>query len=321
MNLAYLPRLLCLAFASFFLVHLAAGLAVSLVAPGAIRLAERMRPRVAARLMLTLRLLPVGFALFVVAGLCVPSYLRLEPDAAAEPIGIVCLAAALAGIAIGGTSIARGVRAIARSIRYIRHCERTGRRTRPSVWVIDEADPLVALAGIVHPRLIISQAVVRALSPAQLAAVLRHERAHRIAHDNLKRLFVVLAPDAFPFARGLRGVERAWVRFAEWAADDLAVAGDSGRSLSLAAALVRVARMSQGRQPAPVASSLLGDTADLASRVERLLRESPVSEQTQGSLYVLAGGAVFAAAGLLAAVMLNPAALSTVHQVLEQLIQ
>lgn len=321
MNLAYLPRLFCLALASFFLIHLAAGLALSLVAPAAIRLAERMRPRAAARLLLSLRLLPAGFALFVVAALCVPSYLRLEPDATAEPIGIVCLAAALAGIALWGTSLAGGVRAIAGSIRYIRHCERTGQRTRPSVWVIDESEPLVALAGIVHPRLIISRAVIRALSPDQLAAVLRHERAHRIAHDNLKRLLLVLAPDVFPFARGVREVQRAWVRFAEWAADDLAVAGDSGRSLSLAAALVRVARMSQGRPPAPVSSSLLGDSADLAARVERLLRDSPVEEQPRASLYLLGSGVVFAAAVFFVAVMLQPAALSAVHQVLEQLIQ
>jgi hypothetical protein len=320
MNLPYLPRLFCLALASFFLVHLAAGLAVSLVGPAAIRVAERMRPRLAARLLLSLRLLPVGFGLFVVAGLCVPSYLRLEPLASAEPIGIACLAAALSGMAVWGISMARSVRAIVRSIRYDRHCEQTGRRTRPSVWVVDKPDPPVALAGIVYPRLIISRAVVRALSCDQLAAVLRHERAHRISHDNLKRLLVILAPDAFPFTKGLKAVERAWVRFAEWAADDLAVAGDSGRSLSLAAALVRVARMSHGQQPSPVASSLLGHSADLAARVDRLLRESQVEEQPCAA-WVVAGGAVFAVAGFWAAVILDPAALSAVHQLLEQIIQ
>ena len=65
-------------------------------------------------------------------------------------------------------------------------------------------------------------------------------------------------------------MEHGWSRLAEWAADDRAVNGSRRRSLALASALVRVARM--GASPsAPLTTSLLGSREDLAARVERLL--------------------------------------------------
>ena len=65
----------------------------------------------------------------------------------------------------------------------------------------------------------------------------------RNSADNFKRLLLLLAPDALPFLRGSAAVERAWLRFTEWAADDSAVNQDAACSLSLAEALVRVARL------------------------------------------------------------------------------
>ena len=76
----YLPRLLCLCLAAFFVIHFLVGLAVAVSGPAAVRAARRMRPRSAARFLLVLRLLPALLALFLVAGLCIPSYLWLEPD-------------------------------------------------------------------------------------------------------------------------------------------------------------------------------------------------------------------------------------------------
>src|SRR5437763_4852832 len=89
--LAYPLRLLCLCLAAFFLVHLAMGLVVLAITPAAVRRAQRMSPRLATRWLLTLRLVPLACSLFVVAAFCVPSYLWLEPQAAAEQAGLVCL--------------------------------------------------------------------------------------------------------------------------------------------------------------------------------------------------------------------------------------
>jgi hypothetical protein len=184
--------------------------------------------------------------------------------------------------------------------------------------VVEGSSPFLVLAGVLHPRLIISRPVVNALPSGQLAAALRHEQAHRASRDNLKRLLLLLAPDVFPGWRGFSGLERLWNRFTEWAADDEAVDGDSQRSLSLASALVRVARMGACPQTAPLVTSLLADNADLAERVERLLRAVPVEaiSEPRSNGPMLAG---LASTVLILTVMLQPATLSSVHRLLEYL--
>ena len=104
----YLLRLLCLCLAAFFVIHSVVGLLVALSGPAAVRIARRMRPRSAGRFLLALRLLPAALALFVVAGLCVPSYLWLEPEINAEEVGAACLAAAVLAAALWTISTARG---------------------------------------------------------------------------------------------------------------------------------------------------------------------------------------------------------------------
>src|ERR1035437_10061941 len=113
----YLLRLLCLCLAAFFVIHSVTGLVVAASGPAAGRAARGMRPRSAGGFLLALRLLPAALALFVVAGLCVPSYLWLEPETNAEEVGAGCLAAAILAAALWTLSTARGVRAAARSSR------------------------------------------------------------------------------------------------------------------------------------------------------------------------------------------------------------
>src|ERR1039457_4972341 len=122
----YLLRLLCLCLAVFFVIHSVLGLVVALSGPAGVRAARRMRPRSAGKFLLALRLLPALLALFVVAGLCVPSYLWLEPETSAEELGAGCLAAAILAAAVWAISTARGLHAMARSVRHTRSCERLG---------------------------------------------------------------------------------------------------------------------------------------------------------------------------------------------------
>jgi Zn-dependent protease with chaperone function len=260
-----------------------------------------------------LRLLPAAGAAFIVVAVCLPSYLWLEPEAPTERVGFGCLSVALLGTAMWSISIARGLRAAAGSRRFLRNCQRAGRPTRlpgehTDVWIVDSTAPLLALGGIVRPRLIISRGVASALSAEQLAAALRHERAHWTARDNLKRLCILLTPSILPFAGGSRTLERGWRKFAERAADDRAVSGSAHRSVALAAALVRVARMTADA----------GDTDALAERVDRLLREAPPSPAPQPML-ALSGILLIAAS--LAVAILQPAALYSVHVALEHLVE
>src|SRR5262249_40710343 len=134
------------------------------------------------------------------------------------------------------------------------------------------------LAGILHPRVLVARRVLQTLTPQQLAVALRHEEAHRASRDNLKRLLLILCPGLLPFAGGFRKLECQWLRLTEWAADDHAVNGDPRRSLTLAEALIRVARLNPMICSAPIFHGLLDE--DFEARLARLLHPSPeVKEQ------------------------------------------
>ena len=124
---------------------------------------------------------------------------------------------------------------------------------------------------------------MNALPAEQLAAALRHEEAHRVSRDNLKRLLLLLTPGLLPGLHGFHAIERGWARFTEWAADDEAVAGDAHLSLYLAAALVRIARMGGAPAPSPLATSFLGDSRELSARVDRLLSPAPAAPARTGN--------------------------------------
>jgi hypothetical protein len=320
-NLPYWPRLVCASLAVFFLLNGALGAAVSLVAEMSIRAVGRMKAARAARMLFVLRMVPCGVSALVVTCLCVPSYMWLEPAGVSERVGVWCLGAALAGAGVWAASAARAWGALVRSWAYVRYFRAQGREVMVAedgapVWVVERGAPPVALAGTVRPRVVVSEAVLGALSSAELSAALRHERAHAAARDNLKRLCLLLAPGCLPGWRGLGKVERAWRRFAEWAADDSAAARDERQSLCLAAALVRVSRMNAGARPPVLASSLLGDGSDLQARVERLLSGVP-HESARGRGWRMA----CAGAAMMAAAMLQPVTLRLAHRLMEMLIE
>jgi Zn-dependent protease with chaperone function len=326
MILPYLARLVCLCLAAFFLVHVALGLAVSLLSPWAIRIAGRLAPVYGARLLLGLRLFPAAFAIFVVAGLCTPSYLYLEPQGAPEEMGVACMVAAMAGLAAWSFSVTRASRAIVRSARHIRECRERGREVRlpgerPTAWVIESNAPCVMLTGMFRPRIVVSRAVLAALSAEQLSAVIRHERAHGIHRDNLNRLLLLLAPGVLPWASGYRTLEQAWAKLSEWAADDRAVAGQTRRSLSLAAALVRVARLGSAAPAPALATSLMADGADLSERVDRLLNPSLRAAPSRDREPILIASASLLLTGALIAMVAHPVTLHSAHECLEFLIQ
>src|ERR1700737_2470087 len=92
MTLPYLFKLLCLFLASFFLIHLALAILISVATPAAMRITARMKSSMAARGLFLMRMFPAGFGIFIVAGVCVPSYLRLEPrTGTSEEVGLLCM--------------------------------------------------------------------------------------------------------------------------------------------------------------------------------------------------------------------------------------
>ena len=325
MILPYLLRLTCLCFASFFVLNSAAGLLVRFFSPSAIRFAESKSPRAAARFLIVLRLLPFALAALFVLALCVPSYLWLEPAAAPERVGLFCVVLGLLGAATWLISIARAAYSLAASSRHNQLCRLAGEEIRvpgetSSLVIVENEAPLLALSGLLRPRLLISRSVFHALSAEELDTALAHEQSHRRSRDNTKRFLLLLAPDIFPFVRSLRTLEFTWSKYAEWAADDEAAAGDSHRAVSLAAALVQVARMGSGPRLPFLTTSLLACDRDLSSRVDRLLHAVPSARTALNPASPQLRLAGFLLAGSLTALLLVPFALSSVHELLELLV-
>jgi beta-lactamase regulating signal transducer with metallopeptidase domain len=323
MILPYTLRLLCLCFASFFLIHTALGLAVWTATAGATRLGDSMRPRSGARFLLALRLLPVTAAALAVAGLCVPSYLWLETNEATERVGFVCCAMAVLGLFLCASGAFRAVRALVISMWRSRECKLEGltQQEKPMPRTVLNSDtPVLVLTGLVRPHVVVSRRILETLSSDELEIALEHEHAHHHSRDNLKRLAVLFAPEILPFSRSFTRLDRSWAKLIEWAADDEATRGDSRRSVSLAGALVQVARMGAVPEVSPLSSSFLGNDRELSARVNRLLGLTPIREAAPRRARMVLG--VTALVTLIAIIaVVHPSTLLSVHRLLEQLIR
>jgi Zn-dependent protease with chaperone function len=326
-NSAYLLRLALLCSASFLLVYVAAALFVARLSPTILRLAAGMRPRHAARFLYAMRVLPLTLSGLMTIALCVPSYLWLEPQGTSEKVGFGCLFAALIAVALYCVSFVRAGAAILRSSRWIRALPKSqlairvaGSSCRVS-WVDVEA-PLLGLVGLLYSQVVLSQGVLRALSTEQLNAALRHEIVHRDARDNFKRLLLLLVPGSWPVSGAFAALELGWAKYSEWAADDEATNGDARMRLELAAALVCVAQLGNAPRRPLLCTSLVADERDLAARVLRLIEgKGPSLARSPWYSSKLASSVAIAAVCALAVLILRPATLYAVHELLEHLLR
>jgi Zn-dependent protease with chaperone function len=324
MILSYPLRLLCLCLSSFFLLNAASSLLLRLFSGRIVRMAQSGQATAAARLLLALRLLPSAFAAFFVLAFWLPSYFRLEQRATAEYAGLPCILLALLGLATFCLSLVRSAHAVLLSQFHTRRCARAGAEARlhessDAILVLDSERPLLALSGLLRPRLLVSSALLRGLSSEELEAAFSHEDAHHASRDNLKRLLMLLAPDPIPFVNLLRSFERHWSTFTEWAADDRVAAGSSLCALSLASALVRVAQLGSAPALPTLSTSLLASDCDLRARVERLLhRTAPAQANSRAYPRLRLAGLVLAT-GLVAS-LFAPSTLHFVHELQELLL-
>ena len=328
MTLSYLWRLCFLCAATFFVVHTLAALGARFLVPAALRFTRRLQPRSATKFLLALRLAPAALATISVLSLCIPSYLTFEPGATREEVGLVCISAAFLTVALLIISLARGIRALVTTNSYARTCLKSGVQTQTPttfspITIIDDAAPVIAMVGAFRPQFIISRGVLETLSPEELDSAISHERAHRTSADNFKRLLLLLMPDLFPFVpNAFSAVDRSWITFSEWAADDSAVANDLQRSLSLAGALVHVAQMGAAPRLSPLCTSLVSSNSacmnqDLSERVDRLLHTAPLRRESPKRFRAILAVCTIAAACTVFVVLLRPETLHSVHELLE----
>ncbi len=311
MTVAYLFRLLCLSSACFVAVHVTLSAVIISCSSTLCRQASRLSPSLAANLCFAARVLPSAAAFLFVSAVCIPSYLEWEPWGAAESIGLLCFSAASLGLLFCAHALLRTARALVATLRFHRVLSAGNIR-----------GPQVALAGIVAPRIIISDIARATLSVPQLALVVRHEKAHHSQCDNLKRFLLMLTPSWPPFCgSGFAQLERSWANFAEWAADDSA-ATTYEDSLTLADALVCIARLQRESSGLPALwTSFLADGQDLAPRVERLLLAAGKPSTARSALILYSTAVLIALPAVLGCQVWRSGSLKAVHRVLEFLIQ
>jgi Zn-dependent protease with chaperone function len=233
---------------------------------------------------LALRLLPAALSAAFVAGVFVPSYWAYEPREAAERFGGMTVFVLAAGGAITVVSaFMRGLEASRSAARRVRHWMTLARpvtlpATSLPAFEIDADRAMIALGGVLRPRLLLTRGLVATLNDAELSASVAHELGHRRAWDNLKRLVIRASPDVLGRSSAARTIERHWAAAAERAADRVAASQGAAARRALASALVKVARsMPAGGAVAEPISTLLAD-ADITSRVQRLLDDDELPE-------------------------------------------
>lgn len=247
----------------------------------------------------------VGFLPTVAATIATTSvasaFARYEPRHTSEETGFVLMGiAAAAGLLVAGAAW-RLARTIWNTARCHRLVNQLGDRIHlPSfplpAWRIPVDFPLAAVSGIVKPRLILSSRILDECSSDELAAVLRHEAAHARHHDNLVRACLLACPDTLGGTG--RKLVKEWHHAVEEAADEEASGSDTAARVTLAAALVRVSRMSTEGCPAWMPALALYDGHTLEDRVRRLLQPDSRQIVSPQSLGLRIAGAVMIAAAL-----------------------
>ena len=264
-----------LAFAWFLLLNAAVSLLVVLASS---RLTKRPGPG-SPGLWLALRLSPAAVSITFVALVFLPSYWRYEPREFVEGFDVTLTALAGLAVVIAGAAVARGVTAWRRAEQRTQDWMRAGRPlaladTSMQAYAIYTDAPLMALVGMLRPRLLITRPVLEALTDEELSASVAHELGHWHAWDNLKRLAMRAAPDLLSASGAARALERRWAAAAEHVAD--LSAGDSGDArCALASALVKVARLTPRSPSVGEPISALIDGGDITARVQRLLDDAP----------------------------------------------
>jgi Zn-dependent protease with chaperone function len=273
-NLPYVLHGATLALAWFMLSNLALTVAVVLVAA---RLTARTRAT-SPGMWLALRLCPSALSLAFVAVVFLPSYWKYEPRQV-EGFDVTLTLLAMLALAMIGAGAARGVAAWRRAARRTEAWMGVAQPlslpdTTLPAFAIDSDTPVMALVGILRPRLLITRPVLEALTDEELRASVAHELGHSRGWDNLKRLAMRAAPDMLRATSAARAIERRWAVDSEHMADR--GAGDSRDArCALASALVKVARLTPQVTLIAEPISALMDGGDITARVQHLLDDAP----------------------------------------------
>jgi Zn-dependent protease with chaperone function len=266
----FAARGIAVSFSVFVMVYCVLSLAV-ILSWRTIRLHSQRHPvRRVADLLFALRMFPLVTAAIITAAFTVPSFVLLEPRAIDEPLGGIPLVLGICGAGLGIFGIVNAGIALRRASRTVSTWTSAAQAIESFAPVpvlrISQTVPAMIAAGIVHPKVLLSGAAESLLSANELQTALNHEIAHVRRRDNLKKLLLRFV--AFP---GMRNLETAWLEATEMAADDAAVSNPS-EALDLAAALIKLSRLSPSEPLADLTAALMHSPVSVMNaRVARLI--------------------------------------------------
>ncbi len=237
-----------------------------------------------ARVIFMLRIGPVAAALVFISAFVIPAYLLLEPQESGEVVsGKLAIIALVSSIAVC-IAIYRVCKTGMVTRRLALNWQRNATRIAVDgvdvpVFRIVHTFPVMAVVGIIRPRIFIAEQVLEALGPDEFRAAIAHEYGHLRANDNFKRTILRVCRDLVILPVGT-SLDRAWAESAESAADAYAASKGRSTALNLASALIKLARIApKNTGPAvSLGSCLISEqSGDVTERVRRLVR---ISEET-----------------------------------------
>jgi Zn-dependent protease with chaperone function len=188
------------------------------------------------------------------------------------------------GLALGAGLAARAgvgaARAAARGRRWQARLAALPAATLGDARVLESESPFCFVSGLLRPRIFLSSAFVRGLSPAELSAALEHERAHARRRDALRLRLARAGAALLP--RSLRNRLLAELELAGEEACDDAAARRLGDRLCVAEAILAAERLLAGRAAPPRAAAAGFGEAGVEARVRALLAD-PVERRRSGA--------------------------------------
>lgn len=307
--------------AVYLLVASALSLAVAAVLPALDAALLRLDPARRARRVLALALLPAAGGLATALGLALPAWLLCEPRGAAEQPGLLVVGFGVGGTILVATRLGAALLDQWRTSRLVRRFRARGQDLPGLAFDATRFPhdlPVAALAGVFRTRLLLSDLLLRVLSPGELRAVVAHERAHVAARENLKRLLLRASPDPLAWLPAGSRLRAAFEEAAEATADRAACADVP--PLVLARALLKVAALVPPGRRLELAVAALHREGEIAARVRALVicHETDAFRETRTAPTV--GTRIWAlplASAVLAIAWLS---LPAVHRLLEALV-
>jgi Zn-dependent protease with chaperone function len=318
----FAARCLGVSLAVFVLLYVFLSLGVS---RGWKLLRRMFRPgsaRSAADLLFAMRILPLALSSLVTLAFTLPSFLLLEPRSTTEAIGTTPLALGLCCLILLGAGIARAAIAQLRASRalvewldgsVLIESQTSQSGSAVPIFRTGNAAPTLTVAGVCVPKVLVSKAAIAALNPRELRTALRHEIAHALRYDNLRKLLFRFS--VFP---AMAELEHAWSEETEMAADDAAVSTFQD-ALDLAAALIKVSRLGAIQSSGELTMALLHSSTALSARVRRLVAwDKAQKTQTHGRWFYALPGASAIVVGV---AMTYGSVLTQMHAVTEWLVR